>query len=297
MLQQVLLCAGLCSVLATANAQPFSGQFTSLLSQEVLIQHASGQQHADAAHLSVTMPASLQQSAEAHWPPSLMKQVVRWQKAPFGRHASIVTGWYANGQKALTVTMRQQHLHGNWQSWYSNGQHRDSGRLEHNQPDGMWKLWHANGQLRSVRIYNANKHDMIQLALRQQNPKLTFQPLAVQSLKHPEQLHRHTRANAVLPAMAGEETAPDLPFTAGLPHGVVEDYFANGQPVIVGQYNTGLKEGPWQYFAANGQLSASGYYWQGHRHGAWKVYTENGKLKLLQEYVHGRLVHSKQYHR
>ena len=296
MLQQVFLCAGCCMVVAAAHAQQFSGQFTSLLSEEVLIQHASGQQH-PAAAATVAMPATLQHAEGVHWPPTLIQQVVRWQKAPFGRHASIVTGWYANGQKALTVTMRQQHLHGNWQSWYSNGQHRDSGRLEHNQPDGLWKLWHANGQLRSVRMFDANKHNMIQLALRQQNPKLSFQPIATQLLSNPGQLQRHTRANAVLPAMAGEATAPALPFIAGLPHGVVEDYFANGQPVIIGHYNSGLKEGHWQYFGENGQLTASGYYWQGQRHGAWKVYAVNGQLKLLQEYAHGHLVYSKQYHR
>lgn len=282
---------------SVASAQQLSGQFSSLLSEEVLLQHATGNLLAEAVPPLSTTSASRPQSKLIHWPPTLIRQVVRWQKTPHGRHASVVTGWYANGHKALTVTVRQQHLHGTWQSWYPNGKCRDSGRLEHNQPDGVWKLWHPNGQLRSVRCYNAHKHVMIQLALRQQNPKLTFQPLAAQSLKHPETLHRHTSANAVLPAMTGEESPPELPFTEGLPHGVVEDYSPNGLPVIKGYYDGGLKDGLWQFYTETGQLSASGYYWQGYRHGSWKVYHDNGHIKLLQTYQHGRLVHSKQYDR
>ncbi len=294
MLHKIVLASGLLSMSFVASAQHHSGQFISLLSEEVVLHHASYSTQQDGKPTAAVMPVAALNQKKLQLPATLVQQVARWKKEPFGRHSSIVTGWYSNGQKAVTVTLRQQQMNGNWQTWYSNGQHRDSGRLINNLPDGVWKLWHPNGQLRSIRHYNAQKYEMMQVALRQQNPKLTFHPLAMQSHKQPEVFQRHTRTSAVLPVMVGETTAPELPFAAGLPHGVVADYNQQGASLIAGHYHQGLKEGFWQYYNEDG-LMASGYYWQGQRHGAWKIFGHGGKMRMMQEYQHGKLVFSKKY--
>jgi antitoxin component YwqK of YwqJK toxin-antitoxin module len=226
------------------------------------------------------LPIAVRQSM-----PNFLKQVVRWQRTP-GRQA-IVRGWYANGQLAVEAHVQQHVLHGSWHTWYANGSRRDAGSFYKGKPHGEWRGWYASGVLHWLRHFDAGKHQAVQIARQQRNPKLNFHPTSVQ--KSPSDFLEA----AVIMSMPAAQA--ELPFVECLAHGLAENYFENGQLADAGTYAQGLKEGAWSHYNAQHQVLQSGYYLHGQRHGAWKYYHPDGKLKTLADYRHGRLQYQKAY--
>lgn len=226
------------------------------------------------------LPIAVRQSM-----PTFLKQVVRWQRTA-GRQA-IVRGWYANGQLAVEAHMQQQLLHGSWHTWYASGSRRDAGSFKKGKPHGEWRGWYASGTLHWLRQFDASKHQAVQIARQQRNPKLNFHPTSVQ--KAPSDFLEA----AVIMTMPAAQA--ELPFVECLAHGLAESYFENGQLADAGHYAQGLKEGAWSHYNAQHQMLQSGYYLHGQRHGAWKYYQPDGKLKTLAEYRHGQLQYQKAY--
>lgn len=220
--------------------------------------------------------------------PGFYKQIVRWQRTA-GKQA-IVRGWYANGQLAVEAHMLQQQLHGSWHTWYANGSRRDAGSFKKGKPHGEWRGWYASGPLHWLRHFDANKHQAVQIARQQRNPKLNFHPTAVQPAA------TDFLAAADIMAMPAAAQA-ELPFVECLAHGLAENYFENGQVADAGHYTQGLKEGAWSHYNAQQYLLQSGYYLHGQRHGAWKYFQPDGKVTALAEYRHGQLQYQKAYQR
>jgi len=241
-------------------------------------------------------PISISAEAKKHLPLELLQLVTKWHKEGNERMGKIA-GWYANGMQAIVVHTRKTALHGTWQTWYQNGQLRDAGNFVHNMPNGEWKSWYANGKLRSLRQYDAHKMQMVELAVRQRNPKLAFQLISQEAIRHPEKLRNFLNPWGSVTGIGKNETAYKYPFDQCFHHGFFANYFENGVMQQSGFYKDGLKDGLWMQWNDDGIMVSSAYYLHGLSHGAKKEFNSVGAMQSMTEYKHGKKMFEKNYPR
>ena len=75
----------------------------------------------------------------------------------------------------------------------------------------------------------------------------------------PEEVHATYHGNGHRKALT--------PLHDGLPHGLAQEWFADGSLAAEGSYDSGLRSGPWSFFLSDGSLDAerSGEYREGRR--------------------------------
>jgi hypothetical protein len=149
--------------------------------------------------------------------------------------------------------------------------------------------------LHSLRQYDAQKMQMIEIAIRQRNPKLAFHPISQEAIKHPEKLQRLLSPGAALTGAGKNASTYEFPFAACFHHGFFANYFENGTMQQSGYYKDGQKDGLWMQWNYNGNMVASGYYLHGVLHGAKKDFDAAGHLQKMTEYKQGKKVHTKMY--
>ena len=64
----------------------------------------------------------------------------------------------------------------------------------------------------------------------------------------------------------------------GVPHGIRELYYPNGQVKVRERYVDGRLDDLYEFFHPNGAIELKGYYVQGEMYGLWKKYTKEGQL-------------------
>lgn len=242
-------------------------------------------------------PTAAGMEEQAPLPPGLaasgwQRQITRWEVEE--DNYKTVKGWYGNGQQAVEYQMKHRHLHGSWKTWFDNGQPRDEGSFRDDHPHGAWKVWYPNGTLRAEMRYDGLAQESATLALRQKNPKLSFQPITTLALQQPELFEQALQAGGRLQSEHGE-TIHHLPFQGGLLTGQQTEYFANGHPALRTEFEQGLKHGRWESWSPEGTLRSSGHYHHGIKHGAWQLFDTRGNLLSLQEFRNGRMVFEKHY--
>ncbi|HSC53907.1 MAG TPA: hypothetical protein VLC98_09815 [Phnomibacter sp.] len=293
MIHKACICIALCVGASHTHAQYAITPIVSMLVEE-LTSAGNNSVHYNAKLPSNSLPLSISVNANTALKEDVLSHVTRWHRTT-GKHMDEYIGWYANGKQALVVQMRKTSMHGQWQTWYQNGQQRDAGMFVHNKPHGLWKSWYANGKLRSERQYDAHKMQMVELAVRQRNPKLAFSPISKQAIQQPQKLQQYFSANAGLDKMSKLSASYEFPFAQCLHHGFYANYYENGVLQQSGYYKEGLKDGLWMKYAEQGNLNASGYYDEGRLHGPKKEYNSSGALQKLSEYKHGKKLFEKNY--
>jgi antitoxin component YwqK of YwqJK toxin-antitoxin module len=221
-------------------------------------------------------------------PYGLNQKVDRWEKT--GHKGRILTGWYANGQKAVVFALKGGHLHGQWQTWYENGIRKEEGHFSNGHPDGTWQFWYASGVLKSTRSFSASKMQSWAIANRQRNPKLQFVPLTG---NEPSSKETATLNPAITEASHGLLHI-DLPFRRALNEGDFVNFDEMGSVVEQGKFVNGLRDGQWLYQNQKDSKIITGYYSNGLKHGPWKE-MKGDTMLLLEEYKDGMLVHRKLY--
>ncbi len=241
-----------------------------------------------------TVPSAIAEVANNSFPPEILQQVEKWHKEGTEREAKI-SGWYSNGQLAIVFHTRKSVLHGMWQTWYQNGQPRDAGSFLRSIPNNEWKSWYGNGKLRSIRQYDAHKLQMVEVAVRQRNPKLAFHTISQEAIKHPDKLKSLLSPGFTLIGSSKNSASYNLPFETCFHNGFFANYFENGIMQQSGFYKDGLKDGLWMQWNADGKMISSGYYFHGTLHGAAKTYNNAGSIQKMTEYKHGKKVFEKKY--
>lgn len=69
--------------------------------------------------------------------------------------------------------------------------------------------------------------------------------------------------------------------------GSVKDYFREGQPQMVGAYQSGLRHGNFIFYYKSGQTKIKGAYDQGRRVGEWQYFYPDGSLQQRVEFSEG----------
>ena len=81
-------------------------------------------------------------------------------------------------------------------------------------------------------------------------------------------------------------------FDRGKPTGEFESYYFNGNPHVKANLQKGIFHGAYTEWYSNGQMKATGFVDMGKIDGSWKIWMENGNLRLEQNYfkqqLHGR---------
>lgn len=280
------------------NASILHAQYTitpmiSLLVEEVA---SAGNHNLYNSNTRSNNPVLLPLSSQSYKsiPTEVVQQVARWHKEGNERAGKII-GWYANGLQAIVLHTRKSALHGNWQTWHQNGQQRDAGTFVHGMPNGEWKSWYATGKLRSIRQYDAHKLQMVEVAVRQRNPKLAFHTISQEAIKHPEKLKSLLSPGFTLIGSSINSTSYYLPFETCFHDGFFANYFENGIMQQSGFYKDGLKDGLWMQWNADGKMISSGYYFHGTLHGAVKTFNNAGTIQKMTEYKHGKKIFSRNY--
>jgi antitoxin component YwqK of YwqJK toxin-antitoxin module len=221
-------------------------------------------------------------------PAGIIEQVSNWEKVDLkGRN---ITGWYANGQKAISFSQKGNHLHGLWQAWYENGAKKEEGHFTNGYPDGTWQFWYPSGLLKSERSFSASKLQAINIASRQRNPKLQFVPHTGNEPSSKETAPL-SQSYFALPHSAFHM---DLPFHKAVHEGVYRNFAENGMVIEQGNFANGLRDGQWLYHNQQLKQTLSGYYSYGTKNGPWKELVGD-RLVTLEEYKNGMLIHRKCY--
>ena len=76
----------------------------------------------------------------------------------------------------------------------------------------------------------------------------------------------------------GDQLIQEEPRLNGLIHGIVKEYYKNGQLKGESHYKEGKREGVFKSFYKNGQIKIDGQYKNDKKHGLVKIYYENGQL-------------------
>jgi antitoxin component YwqK of YwqJK toxin-antitoxin module len=221
-------------------------------------------------------------------PNGLQQKVDRWENA--GHKGRIITGWYANGQKAVVFAHKGGHLHGQWQTWYENGVKKEQGHFSNGHPDGTWQFWYRSGSLKSERNFSAAKLQAINIASRQRNPKLQFVPVTG---KEPSSKETTTIHPEIAEGTRGILHI-DLPFHKAVHEGDFVNFSEDGRIVAQGKFLNGLRDGQWLYYQPTDGKTITGYYIHGSKHGPWRELAGD-TLISLSEYKAGKLVFQKHY--
>jgi antitoxin component YwqK of YwqJK toxin-antitoxin module len=290
-----------CFVVAMWFIAPFvHAQYTIAPMMSLLVEEVPAAGHNDeyfaASRANNPVPLSVLSDAYKLLPVDVLQYVVRWHNEGNDRSAKM-TGWYANGQQAIILNTHRSSLHGVWQTWYQNGQLRDAGTFVHNIPNGEWRSWYATGKLRSIRQYDAHKMQMVEVAVRQRNPKLAFHPISQEAIRHPEKMKSLLSPVLAIAGYGRNASTYEYPFEQCLHQGFYANYYENGTMQQSGYYKDGLKDGLWMQWHPDGTMVSSGYYQHGLLHGAKKEFNSVGNMQKMTEYKHGKKVFEKKYSR
>lgn len=211
--------------------------------------------------------------------------------------AGDVTG-HDNGAILFKGTVKNNRLHGNWQSWYANENPCDSGRLVKGVPTSEWKHWNREGQLVSLRTYDASKLQRVKNEIRRNHPKEAVYPLTALHRKNTRHAAQYMHAGysfdfggRVHPASLREAVAHNITsgnkyrplFDECLHHGLYMNWYDNGTTKDSGHYRNGLKEGIWLHRKADGSYQ-TGVYRHGQKNAEWKEYDAKQRLAHLHFY-------------
>jgi len=221
-------------------------------------------------------------------PNGLHQKVDKWENA--GHKGRIITGWYANGKKAVVFAYKGGHLHGQWQTWYENGVKKEQGHFSNGHPDGSWQFWYPSGFLKSERSFSATKMQAVNIANRQRNPKLQFVPVTG---KEPSSKETAPLAHLYF-ALPHSSFHIELPFHKAVHEGVYRNFAEDGGIIEQGNFANGLRDGQWLFYNHQTKLISSGYYSYGAKNGPWKELVGD-TLVALEEYKNGMLIHRKLY--
>lgn len=199
-------------------------------------------------------------------------------------------------QAHFIIHFRKEELHGDWQSFYDNNQRCDSGNFYRNLPTGEWKTWYPNGRLKTIRTYNAEKHQYIRADLQRNHPKeQRYAITRLGSAKAARYFRPQYESGAgINPSRSmlqkiqyntsGESEAYHPPFATCLHHGAFVNYDEKGAVQDSGYYENGLQHGLWKESVDDGTMQTLGFYRHGVRQGQWKYYDAAGRLVYSELY-------------
>lgn len=193
-----------------------------------------------------------------------------------------VIGYYPDGQIAIMLEMDGRRVDGSCTAYYKSGAVEWEGSFENGHPSGVWKRYFPNSQLHVQLTTNASKKLAYLLALRQQNPKLSFSREAIYALKHKGALPTQHHLLQTL--------SPQFRQFLFL-HGDVTEYYPNGQVKSEAWFSNNLPSERWTSYSSSGLITQQGYYHLGYKHGAWKYFDEQGELLRMTEYKQGKAAH------
>lgn len=207
---------------------------------------------------------------------------------------------HLNNKPLFTADVKNNRLHGGWQSWYQNGMLCDSGRLVKGLPDGVWRYWDDSGQLIAVRTYSADKYHRVKNEMIRYHPKRATFPLAAMyqtnkqmAIKYLEVVYSYDNAGRrekgwTLPGLITKNITPGSfyrpVFDHVLHHGLFMNFFPDGNVKDSGYYKNGLKHGVWIHRDNERKLKYKGIYVNGIKVKEWKSYNASGKLQELSFY-------------
>lgn len=211
-----------------------------------------------------------------------------------GELNGMLSGYYPNGLKEYEVIYKNGKKHGLYKSYYINGKPKEEGWYSDDKLNGDWINFNIKGEIETRSTYLNNDLTGVR-EFYFANGKLDYEEVFrtgwMQAILQYDTAGKLISSSKIVNGsgkykglFSSGKTQYEGEYVQGELHGPFTNYFYNGSPQIVKNYNHGFLDGEYVEYHYGGKLAAKGKYKLGQKEGAWKYYLADGSLYKEETY-------------
>lgn len=200
-----------------------------------------------------------------------------------------VREYFLNGKLKKLSCFEENLKSGVWKTFYNSGEPESITRYAHHQMNGLYESYYRSGKLRKKGEYLNDKPVGNWNSFYESGSiSTTVNYDKTSQLYHFEAFYENGKPKQK--GIANDEYLSEY-------HQTFREYYSNGNPKAVTEYDKGRKNGSEKTFHENGSPKTNAFYRNGVKDGLFEEFYDNGKLKELATYKEGALIgeHKKYY--